>query len=153
MALAWDPATGWKPRGLLPFVSLLHPVFVRERTDKPVEPAYVGTAQVTAIVPYEAADNAAPALRKPSRIVSRRVWTKGGKGGTAVRKALVIETQKGGPDSDWPPFVAFFTDYAAGRKEPLQTSLVVAASLGQAEAAVQAWMEESIKKGWELQRA
>ena len=47
-----------------------------------------------------------------------------------------------------PPFVAFFTDYSPGRKEPLQTALRTASSAAVADEHVTAWVVENVKKGW-----
>jgi hypothetical protein len=137
---------GWKPEGPAEFVSPLFPVFVRERTDKPVDGNHVGTEQVTAYLPMEENVVEATSTAPTSQVVTRRVWTKGGKGGVAVRKALALQTNKGG---DWPPFVAHFTDYSAGRKEPLQTAIRVASTREALDTLVNVWMTENIKKGWD----
>lgn len=150
MVLAYDRDTGWAPEGIHPFVALLHPVVMRERPDKPIEPAYVGMAQITALLPFteEAATVATPAASR-SEVLHRRVWTKAGKGGTAVRKVVLVATHKGGEGADWPEFCAVFTDYSAGRKEPLQTTVRVASTRGSIDAAVQEWIADNVKKGWD----
>ncbi len=147
MVLAFDPATGWDTKEIRPFVSLIFPIFVRERTDKQVDPIFVGLEQITSIVPLDSRD--ARPVGVPvatARVLSRRVWAKPGKGGTAVRKAILVETHRGEGN---PPFVAHFTDFSAGRKEPLQTALRVASTRAKGEAAVESWIVENIKKGWE----
>lgn len=139
---------GYTPEGLADFVSLLFPVFDRERPDKPVDAAHVGVAQVYAYLPDEPAEVEAAAKNPASRVVDRRVWTKGGKGGLAVRKVVVIETNKADTE-EYPAFVAHFTDYSAGRKEPLQTSLRVASTRPFIDSIVAQWVTENVKKGWE----
>jgi hypothetical protein len=47
-----------------------------------------------------------------------------------------------------PPFAVFFSDFAAGRKEPLQSSLRTAATLDEARVQVERWLADNIKKGW-----
>ena len=147
MVLSYDPEKGWDTREIRPFVSLMFPVFVRERTDKQVDPIFVGLEQITAIVPLDGRDARPVGVpASTARVLARRAWAKGGKGGTAVRKALLIQTNRG---EGSPAFVAHFTDFSAGRKEPLQTTLRVASSREKGEAAVEAWVAENIKKGWE----
>lgn len=147
MVLSFDPEKGWDTREIRPFVSLIFPVFVRERPDKQVDPLFVGLEQITAIVPLDGKD-ARPVGQPVSaaRVLSRRAWAKGGKGGTAVRKVVLVQTNRGEGN---PPYVVHFTDYSPGRKEPLQTSLRVASTREKAEAAVATWVAENIKKGWE----
>lgn len=152
MVLSHDPATGWVPEGLQPFAAMLHPVVVAERTDKPVHPDYVGLAQITANLPGDAevAPAEVAAASAAAEQLDRKVWVKSGKGGTAVRKLVLVATHKGGgPDAEWPPFYAFFTDYSPGRKEPLQTSLKVASTRERLDAIAEAWIADNVKKGWE----
>ncbi len=150
MVLAYDPVAGFAPEGVQPFVALLHPVVQRERPDKPVNPAYVGLTQITALMPMDldapVGAPAAPTAR--AEVLHRRVWAKGGKGGTAVRKLVLVATHKAG-DGEWPAFCAFFTDYSPGRKEPLQTALKVASTRETLDAIAEAWIADNIKKGWE----
>lgn len=140
--------SGWATREVRPFVSLVFPVFVRERADKTVDPIYVGLEQVTAVVALdtEAEVRGGRAVGPRAEAVARRVWTKLGKTGTAVRKVVLIETHR--PSEFGPPFVVFFTDWSAGRKEPLVTSLRVASTLTHAQAAMDQWIVENIKSGW-----
>jgi hypothetical protein len=148
MTLAYDAAAGWRTQEIRPFVSPLHPVLVRERPDKPVDAAHVGVEQITRILPPVEEGPAAPiGPAAVSRVVERKVWVKAGKGGTAVRKCVLVET--GESSASCPPWVAHFTDYSPGRKEPLQTALRVASSREKLDAAVAAWMAENVKKGWE----
>ncbi len=151
MTLSFDPDTGWAPLGIMPILSLIHPVFEGERTDKPVESAHVGLDQVYAYLPFEGRQEAPLELnRTPSELVERRVWTKAARGGgIAVRKAVTVQTNKSEEDPSWPPFVAHFTDWSAGRKEPLKTTVRAAATRKGIDAQVEAWMAKNIKKGWE----
>jgi hypothetical protein len=64
-----------------------------------------------------------------------------------VRKAVVIQTNKAG--AEFPAFVAHFTDYSSGRKEPLQTSLRVASSREAIDGILAAWIADNVKKGWD----
>lgn len=149
MTLIHDPEKGWIPNGVADFVSLLFPVFDRERADKPVDALHVGVQQVYSYLPQEEAEVVSETAHVGSEVVARRVWTKGGKGGTAVRKAVTIQTNKH-ELGDYPAFVAHFTDWSAGRKEPLQTQIRVASTRETIDGIVEAWVTDNIKKGWEL---
>jgi ATP-dependent DNA ligase len=149
MTLSWSPSEGWSPLQVLPLPSLIHPVFVRERSDKAPDAANCGLTQIWSYLPFEGVETRpVRPSRPPGEVVYRRVWTKTTKDKVAVRKAVVIATHKSELDNAWPPFVAFFTDFAAGRKEPLQTSLRVAATEAKALAAVDAWIGDNVKRGW-----
>jgi hypothetical protein len=144
MALRWDPVAGYAPVGDARVPALLFPLFVRERTDKRVDLGSVGLEQLTSRLP---ADMGAWSRREralPETVVVRRgVWMKAG----AVRKYVILETNKTKADG-YAPFVVYFTDYAAGRAEPLKTSVRVASTLEKAEAHAAAWRTENVKKGW-----
>jgi hypothetical protein len=148
VALTYDPATGYASRGDHPIAAMLFPIFLRERTDKTADVASIGMQQVTSRLPLRA-DDASTSVENlpPSQIVKRGVYTKDAKGATAVRKYVVIETHKA-QTKQYPPFALYFTDYSAGRKEPLQTSVRSASSLERADVLVRAWIEENVKKGW-----
>jgi hypothetical protein len=44
----------------------------------------------------------------------------------------------------------FFTDFSAGRAEPLDTTVRWAATRAAADAAIEAWKAENVKRGWVL---
>ncbi len=151
MALNYDETNGYSALGTLPIVSLIHPVLVRERTDKPVEPATVGLDQVYMHVPFAGRDAKATAKDLArSEVLQRRVWTKAARGGgLAVRKLVAFETNKADEDANYAPYVVYFTDFSAGRKEPLQTDMRVASDKASIDVHVEAWIEKNVKKGWE----
>ncbi|MBA2660794.1 MAG: hypothetical protein H0U74_00740 [Bradymonadaceae bacterium] len=149
MALRYDAEAGFSPIGPMPIVSMLHPVFVREREDKLVDVGNVGLDQIYQHILFETRNDLAGAEDFPqSEIVRRGVYTKVTKGQVAVRKYVAIATNKADIDPNYPPYVVHFTDYSAGRKAPLQTNLRVAASLESLDVQVSGWLEENIKKGW-----
>jgi len=149
MTLAWSGDEGWSPLQVLPLPSLIHPVFVRERADKTPDAENCGLTQIWSYLPFEGRSTAPVRPTRPAgEVVYRRVWTKVTKGKTAVRKAVVVATHKAELDARWPPYVTFFTDFSAGRKEPLQTALRVASSEEKALAAVESWIAGNIKRGW-----
>jgi hypothetical protein len=150
MTIAYDADGGWTPLGIMPIVSLIHPVLEGERPDKPVEPAHVGLEQVYAYLPFAGRDRRPeePELTR-SEVLDRRVWTKEARGATVVRKYVVIGTNKADESPDYPPFVVHFTDWSATRREPLQTTIRVASTREKLDVHVQAWVDKNIKRGWQ----
>ena len=151
MTLKYDPDAGWSPLGIMPILSMIGPVFEGERPDKPVDSANVGLDQVYAYLPFEGREEApAEIARTPTTLLERRVWTKAARGGgIAVRKVVSVETNKHDEDPNWPPYVAHFTDWSAGRQEPLKTTIRVASTREGLDRHVDAWIAKNIKKGWE----
>ena len=153
MALAFDREAGYAPLSELRTAVLIHPALLRERTDKKADATDAGVTQITSYLetsdldagPLEA--RAASVPHRASEIVRRAVWTKETKGQLAVRKLVVIRTNKE-HEGTHPPFVVHFTDYSAGRKAPLETAIRTAATREVAERAAAAWIEENVKKGW-----
>lgn len=146
MTLGWDPATGWRPMGEAVTAALLHPVFVRERSDKRVDAGDCGLSQLTSRVQFEEEAQVVTGPSGTATVLQRAVWSKETKGQVAVRKYVLIQTNK--PDRDHPPLVLFCTDFSPGRAEPLQTTLRTAATRAEAEVQIAAWVEENVKKGW-----
>lgn len=147
MSLGWDAEGGWRAIGETRTAVPLHPVLMRERTDKTVDVGSVGMTQITAYLD-EVSEEAVTATRRASaEIVRRMVFTKETKGQLAVRKLVVIRTHKE-HEGTHPPFVVFSTDYSPGRKEPLQTALRTAATSDAADAQVALWLAENVKRGW-----
>lgn len=145
MGLEYDAERGWAPTGEAPTAVLLHPVFLRERTDKIVDEGDVGFHQLLRHVVVET--EASAKARQAAETVARGVFTKTTKGKVAVRKYVIIDGHD--PKGDHrPPWMAFFTDYSLGRKEPLQTSLVTGSSQEGVHDEVRSWLAENIKRGW-----
>lgn len=125
----------------------LHPVLLRERTDKKPDATDAGLRQITSYLEEVGVDAVRAGARAAAEIVRRAVFTKETKGQVAVRKYLVVKTNKEAEGS-YPPFVVFFSDFSAGRREPLQTALRTAATLDEASVHVDRWLAENVKKGW-----
>ncbi|MFO0681309.1 MAG: hypothetical protein U0234_04620 [Sandaracinus sp.] len=148
MALAYDAEQGYRPLSELRTAVLIHPVLLRERTDKKADGTDAGLSQITSYLEDAAPEARAIApTRRASEVVRRGVYVKETKGQRAVRKYVVIRTNKE-HEGAHPPFVVHFTDYSAGRKTPLETALRTAATVEGADRAVAAWIEENVKKGW-----
>jgi AAA+ superfamily predicted ATPase len=151
MALNYSDEKSWTPIRNVPAVSMINAVFVRIREDKSVEPVAVRFSQITDIVPVVNPDNATAEVSLPAPLIARReVYLKTTGDRTIIRKLIVWKTNRETADPLWPPFVAFFTDFAPGRKEPLKTDLRVASSLETIQPHVDEWLTANVKRGWEL---
>jgi hypothetical protein len=140
----------WESVRQLPGVSLIHPVFVRLRPDKQVNAADIRISQVTdrCYIPDVQGTVTVSELPK-SELIRREVYVKKAKDQVAVRKLLVWKTNKENIDPAYPAYVVHFTDYSAGRKEPLAREVRLAPSQEAAGQIAEAMLEENIKKGWE----
>ena len=78
----------------------------------------------------------------------KEVYTKDGKNGQAVRKLLLIKTNKE-QTGKFSSYINFYTDYSPGRKSPLDTDIFMHQTLAEAKIKFAALKEENIKKGWE----
>lgn len=149
MVLEWNEGR-WRSVRQMSGASILHPVFVRVRDDKQVNPVDIRVAQVLERCLVEGIDRHAERLVLPvSTVVRREVFSKTAKGETGVRKVLVWRTNKEGLDASYPAFVVHYTDFSASRKDPLQREVRLAPSLGDAQRIADELLAENIKKGWD----
>ncbi len=150
MALKYDEKKGWSALGTMPIVSMIHPVLLRERTDKEVDLQSVGLDQAFQHVPFAGRDEKATMKSlATSTIFKRCVYSKVTKGKTAVRKYVAFATNKHEEDPNFPPYVVIFTDFSAGRKDPLKTDIKVGSSEASLEGHIGEWITKNVKKGWE----
>ncbi|MDC0547928.1 hypothetical protein OAO16_03110, partial [Opitutales bacterium] len=54
-----------------------------------------------------------------------------------------------GADDETIPYIVYFTDYSAGRKDPLKVTTQYAQTKERKEVLVERLLEKNIKKGWE----
>ncbi len=142
--------SGWVRVGSMPSASLIHPVLQRLREDKAADDTGVRFAQLQDYLPAPSAATAASASAlPPSKLVRREVWTKTTKGQLAVRKLLVWQTNKAEGSQRYPAYVVHWTDYSAGRAEPLDRDVRPAPDEATAQAIAQEFIDANIKKGWE----
>ncbi|MCA9537987.1 MAG: hypothetical protein KC620_03830 [Myxococcales bacterium] len=140
----------WHAVRPMPGVSILHPVFVRERPDKALDAVDLRIAQLTERVAVDALDRHAEEVDLPrSEILRREVYIKPGKGGTAVRKLVQWRTNKADADPRYPAFVVHFTDYSPGRKDPLQREVRLAPTFDLAEQIAEELLAANVKRGWQ----
>ena len=140
---------GWKSKGQSPFGRPIHPVLQRIRSDKSANSHDVRVSQVDALFSSEPNEPNLPIDSSKSEIVRREVWTKETKGQKAVRKLIVIKTNKPTGTPHQPAFVVHWTDYSAGRASPLDREVKLAQSFEGAKMIAEALIAENIKKGWE----
>lgn len=151
MILAWNGAA-WQSVREFPGASILHPVFVRVRDDKQIDKVDIRVAQVQERCLVQGIDRHAEAIVLPaSEVIRREVYTKATKGELAVRKLVVWRTHKeaAAPHLGYPAFVVQFTDFSAGRKDPLQRDVKLAADPAGAMRIADEMIADGIKKGWE----
>jgi hypothetical protein len=143
--------SGWVRAGSMPSASLIHPVLQRLREDKAADETGVRFAQLQDYLPAASATPAAAASAAlpASTLVRREVWTKTTKGQLAVRKLLVWQTNKSEGSQRYPAYVVHWTDYSAGRAEPLDRDVRPAPDEAAAQQIAQEFIDANIKKGWE----
>lgn len=143
--------SGWVRAGSMPTASLIHPVLQRLREDKAADEMGVRFAQLQDHLPAASVTRVtgASASLPPSTLVRREVWTKTTKGQLAVRKLLVWKTNKADGSQRYPAYVVHWTDYSAGRAEPLDRDVRPAPDETTAQQIAQEFIDANIKKGWE----
>ncbi|MFT5584629.1 MAG: hypothetical protein ACI9VR_002214 [Cognaticolwellia sp.] len=150
MVISFDAESGWSAIRPMPGVSILHPVFQKRRPDKVVDAHDIRLAQVLERVELSESAAVAQVLDLPeSSIVRREVWTKTTKGSLGVRKLVVWKTNKEEMDPGFSAFVVHWTDYSAGRKDPLKREVKLAPTRVLADALAEGLIVKNIKKGWE----
>jgi len=147
MALSYDAEKGYAAVAELRTAVPLHPVLLRERTDKKADAIDVGMNQIAGYLDESGVDPILATAGASAEVIARAVFTKETKGLIAVRKYAVIRTNKEG-EGTHPPYVVFFSDFSPGRKEPLQTGLRTGASETDVQRHVDTWLVENVKKGW-----
>lgn len=148
--MATFDGSGWSRAGSIPSASLIHPALQRLREDKECDEVSVRFAQLQDYLPTESVITNATAPALPaSTLIRREVWTKTTKGQLAVRKLLVWKTNKSESSQLFPAYVVHWTDYSAGRAEPLDRDVRPAPDENVAQQLAQEFIDANIKKGWE----
>jgi len=139
----------WESKGQSPFGRPIHPVLQRIRSDKSMNSHDVRVSQLDGLVSLDPTETSLSSDSSKSEIVRREVWTKETKGLKAVRKLVVIKTNKPSDTPNQPAFVVHWTDYSPGRACPLDREVKLAQSGEDANIIAEALIAENIKKGWE----
>jgi ATP-dependent DNA ligase len=143
--LNYDSSKGYERKGLASTVSLISPVFIRLRSDKKTVTADVGLRQIEEFLSQP--DDAVEISWKASEVVGRDIYTKSSKGSTAIRKFIILKTNKE-HTGEYSPFAVVYTDFSAGRKSPLEQEIYLCQTENEATQKVADLKEENIKKGW-----
>ena len=142
---------GYEAKGQMPMVSLIHPIFQKEREDKEINTGDVGLDQVYSIVPFESRNDETEGIKlNSSKIVQREVYVKVTKEQRSIRKFVTIETNKNKQDSRYPPFVMYTTDFSPTRAVPMNTNVLIAPDIRALEGLVLKWKDKNVKAGWNL---
>jgi|KBSSwiStaDraftv2_1062776.scaffolds.fasta_scaffold238240_2 hypothetical protein len=133
---------GWQQRGfdflgLTPCPRLTFPTFSKMRLDKEIG---TGGARLEQVVKAPQIPVLKPAAPTPPQVMRREVYTKA----EAVRKLLVLR-QSG---ENVVPYVVYWTDYSAKRKEPLKVDAAFAFTETRAQALAEKLIAENVTKGF-----
>ena len=82
-----------------------------------------------------------------STIELREVYTKESKNGLAVRKLILLKTNKE-QSGKYAAYNSFYSDYSPGRKSPLDTEIYLHSTKEEGLQKINLLREEYIKKGW-----
>lgn len=135
----WDEAKElWTYAGVADCPRMLFPRFSKLREDKTIKDggARIAQALENALPPKK------PSESKEAEIIERQVYRKGK---DAVRKFVLVKRD----GEDVLPYIFCYTDYSAGRKDPLKVTTEYAYNESRARTLFQSCIDENVKKGWE----
>ena len=138
----------WTALQPLQGVSLLHPVLQRRRKDKEVSLSDVRFSQLDEYCLISGQKDKVKKTSLPkSEILVREVYQKESRGKTAIRKCVLVQTNK---DSEgvFPGYVMHYTDYSPNRKNPLDVEVRPFGEKKMAKQDLTRWKEEKIVGGW-----
>jgi hypothetical protein len=141
-AFSWNEKNAkWTYVGVGPCPRLVFPAFSKLREDKTIGAggARISQALENATLPPEPVELSEPEM------LERQVYRKGK---DAVRKFILAK--RGGEGTL--PYIIIYTDFSAGRKEPLKVSTEYALNEKRARELFDAALRENVKKGWEKVR-
>jgi hypothetical protein len=145
---AFTFSASYEFRGRVPAPSALNLKLSRLRPDKDTSYQDVRVDQL-----YEIACAQAPEYNQPkhakSEILKRDVYTRLVSGALCVRKILTWKTHK--PAPEFAPYIVCYVDYSPTRKEqPIKRYVVPTQTEQQALEHFDSFVENNIKRGWEL---
>jgi len=139
---------GWTALQPLQGVSLLHPVFQRRRTDKEVSLSDVRFSQLDEYCLIRGQKDKVKKTNLPkAEILVREVYQKESRGKTAIRKCVLVQTNKDS-EGGFPAYVLHYTDYSPNRKNPLDVEVRPFGDKKMAKQDLAQWKEEKIVGGW-----
>ncbi len=125
--------------GLIPFPRLTFATFATMRADKAVG---TGGARIEQVVPNVQKPQWRKEEKRAVEILTREVYVKG----DAVRKLVIVKTA-GEPAT---PFVVYWTDFSAKRKDPLKVTTQCAFTENRARDLAKQLVAENVTKGFVL---
>jgi hypothetical protein len=134
--------------GVVPGVSLIHPVFERLREDKSAGIEQVNVKQITDLVYVGSADSSKTVNLPGSELLFREVYVKESKGHTMLQKFLLWKTNKSELDSSYLEYVMHYTNFSPTRKDPLKRDVRISSSKEQIFEIKDAFLKKNVKKGW-----
>jgi ABC-type ATPase with predicted acetyltransferase domain len=138
-AFSWDAKKGeWSYAGVSVCPRMIFPTFGKQREDKSLKDGGARIAQAL----EDAVPPAKPSESTEAEVIERKVYRKGK---DAVRKFVLAK--RGGEDVL--PYIFCYTDFSAGRKEPLKVTTEYAYTEARARALLDACLADNVKKGWE----
>jgi hypothetical protein len=123
--------------GLAPCPRLTFPIFARIRSDKDLE---AGGARLEQIVKSPVLPSLEKAAPPQPQILRREVYAKA----EAVRKLVVVRQ----PAENCVPYLVYWTDFSAKRKDPLKVSSAFAFTETRANALAEQLLAENVTKGF-----
>jgi len=148
-ALSLDKQDGWVPLCPVASVSMIHPRWLRSRSDKMANEIDTRLSQVSERCLVFGQEDKAQAHDLPASTIERReVYTKETKGQLSVRKLLVWKTNKDEVASSFSAFVVHFTDFSPGRAQQIKRTVRLAPSRKEADLIADGMIASQIKKGW-----
>jgi len=123
--------------GLTPCPRLTFPIFAKLRSDKDLESGGARLEQIVKNPQLPSLERTAPA--KP-QILRREVYAKA----EAVRKLVVVRQ----PAENAVPYLVYWTDFSAKRKDPLKVTSAFAFTEGRANALAEQLLAENVTKGF-----
>jgi len=147
MLLSYDEEHGYSSLGQTPGVAAHSLVFSRFRDDKTCNTADIRLSQITDLCEFSEVKAIALTNLPKSKIIERRVFTKGEGEKLMVQKFIVWKTNKE-ENPLFPAYVLHYTDFSVSRKEQLKRDIRVSNNQGQIMSLLDQFLEENIKKGW-----
>lgn len=143
--LEYSRDSGYSFNSDIPAVSFYSLVYQQIREDKKATIDSAGWSQISDFINSE--DGVPSVQTEESTIELREVFTKESKNGIAVRKILVLKSNKEN-SGDYAPYYSLYTDFSPGRKSPLDTEIYLHQSITEATEKFLWLKDENIKKGW-----
>lgn len=145
--LRYTEEEGYSIEASTPGVSAHHLNFVCFRDDKEVCSESIRLSQITDICPFLPQEAVSYKDLPESNVIYRRVFTKGAAEKMMVQKYVVWKTNKE-QSGRFPAYVLHYTDFSAGRKEPLKRDIRVSSNKNQIMALAEEFIATNVKKGW-----